>query len=98
VGAISLDVPAPEAWAIYVMDRGYLDFERLHTLTQWGAFFVTAPSRSRLALHFAADQPMEFVRVLTGHYWEWPNQHGYTVRRTRPIATLPRPSLRSLPT
>jgi hypothetical protein len=36
-----LDVLVPEAGAIYVMDRGYLDFERLHTLHQAGAFFVT---------------------------------------------------------
>jgi IS4 transposase len=36
-----LDVMVPEAGAIYVMDRGYLDFGRLHTLHQAGAFFVT---------------------------------------------------------
>ena len=27
------------------MDRGYVDFERLYTLHQAGAFFVTGPSR-----------------------------------------------------
>jgi hypothetical protein len=36
-----LDVLVPEAGATYVMDRGYLDFERLHALHQAGAFFVT---------------------------------------------------------
>ena len=36
-----LDLLIPEAGAIYVMDRGYLDFERLHVLHQAGAFFVT---------------------------------------------------------
>jgi hypothetical protein len=36
-----LDVMIPEAGVIYVMDRGYLDFERLHTRHQVGAFFVT---------------------------------------------------------
>jgi hypothetical protein len=36
-----LDLLIPEAGAIYVMDRGYLDFERLHALHQAGAFFVT---------------------------------------------------------
>jgi hypothetical protein len=30
-----------EAGAIYVMDRGHLDFERLFTMHQAGAFFVT---------------------------------------------------------
>jgi hypothetical protein len=37
----ALDLLIPEAGAIYVMDRGYLDFERLHVLHQAGAFFVT---------------------------------------------------------
>ena len=36
-----LDHLTPEAGAFYVMDRGYLDFERLHRWTQHGAFFVT---------------------------------------------------------
>jgi hypothetical protein len=31
----------PEPGAIYVMDRGYVDFARLHALRQAGAFFVT---------------------------------------------------------
>ncbi|MEX0824212.1 MAG: IS4 family transposase, partial [Woeseia sp.] len=37
----ALDLLIPEAGAIYVMDCGYLDFERLFTLHQAGAFFVT---------------------------------------------------------
>jgi len=36
-----LDHLAPEPGAFYVMDRGYLDFERLYRWTQAGAFFVT---------------------------------------------------------
>ena len=36
-----LDELLPEAGAFYVMDRGYLDFERLHKLHLVGAFFVT---------------------------------------------------------
>jgi hypothetical protein len=36
-----LDELLPEAGAFYVMDRGYLDFERLHRLHLSGAFFVT---------------------------------------------------------
>lgn len=36
-----LDELLPEAAAFYVMDRGYLDFERLHRLHLAGAFFVT---------------------------------------------------------
>src|SRR6202795_3222968 len=36
-----LDQLLPEPGAFYVMDRGYLDFERLHRLHLAGAFFVT---------------------------------------------------------
>jgi Domain of unknown function (DUF4372)/Transposase DDE domain len=36
-----LDLLIPEPGAFYVMDRGYLDFERLHTLHRGGSFFVT---------------------------------------------------------
>jgi hypothetical protein len=36
-----LDLLIPEAGAIYVMDRGYVDFERLQVLHRAGAFFVT---------------------------------------------------------
>lgn len=43
-----LDLLLPEAGAFYVMDRAYLDFQRLHGLTQAGAFFVT---RAKSNLH-----------------------------------------------
>ena len=36
-----LDLLIPEAGAFYVMDRAYLDYERLYWLSQAGAFFVT---------------------------------------------------------
>lgn len=36
-----LDLLLPEAGAIYVMDRAYVDFERLHLLHLAGSFFVT---------------------------------------------------------
>ena len=36
-----LDQLLPEAGAFYVMDRGYLDFERLFRLHSAGSFFVT---------------------------------------------------------
>ena len=37
----ALDLLVPEPGAIYVMDRGYVDFARLYALHQAGAFFVT---------------------------------------------------------
>lgn len=36
-----LDIIVPEAGSFYVMDRAYVDFERLYGLTGVGAFFVT---------------------------------------------------------
>jgi hypothetical protein len=36
-----LDLLVAEAGAFYVMDRAYVDFERLFSLSQAGAFFVT---------------------------------------------------------
>ena len=36
-----LDMLVIEAGAFYVMDRGYVDFARLHAMQQAGAFFVT---------------------------------------------------------
>src|SRR5229473_1571410 len=36
-----LDELVPEPGAFYMMDRGYLDFERLYRLTRAAAFFVT---------------------------------------------------------
>src|ERR1700723_111895 len=39
--ARALDLIIPEAGAIYVMDRGYVDFQRLYVIHQAGAFFVT---------------------------------------------------------
>jgi transposase len=44
--ALALDLIAPEAGAIYVMDRGYVDFRRLYILHQAGAFFVTRAKRN----------------------------------------------------
>lgn len=40
-----LDILPIEAGAFYVMDRGYLDFERLYKMHQAGAFFVTRAKR-----------------------------------------------------
>ena len=44
-----LDDLIPEPGSFYIMDRGYLDFSRLYTLTRFFAFFVT---RSKTNLQF----------------------------------------------
>jgi hypothetical protein len=51
----ALDLLIPEPSAIYVMDRGYLDLERLFVLQQAGAFFVTrAKSNTHLRRIYSA--------------------------------------------
>ena len=55
-----LDILPLEAGAFYVMDRGYLDFARLHTIHQAGAFFVTRAKRgmdARRVYSAANDRP-----------------------------------------
>jgi hypothetical protein len=54
----ALDMLVPEAGAIYVMDRGYIDFARLHTLHQAGAFFVTR-AKSNLSAHRVYSAPTD---------------------------------------
>ena len=50
-----LDILALEAGAIYVMDRGYLDFARLYTMHRAQAFFVTrAKSNTKLRRVYSA--------------------------------------------
>ena len=41
-----LDILIPEPGAFYIMDRGYVDFERLFALNQAGAFFVIRAKRN----------------------------------------------------
>jgi hypothetical protein len=55
-----LDLFVAEAGAIYVMDRGYVDFARLHRLHQAGAFFVTrAKSNMRSRRLYSAPSDRE---------------------------------------
>src|SRR5438093_1475292 len=54
-----LDIVPVEAGAFYVMDRGYVDFERLYAMHQAGAFFVTrakAGMDARRVYSHAADR------------------------------------------
>jgi hypothetical protein len=54
----ALDMLLPEPGAIYVMDRGYVDFSRLHVLHQAGAFFVTR-AKSNLNAHRVYSAPTD---------------------------------------
>jgi len=53
-----LDMLTIEAGAFYVMDRGYLDFKRLFSLHQAGAFFVTRAKRG-MDSHRVYSMPTE---------------------------------------
>ena len=70
-----LDMLAFEAGAFYVMDRGYLDFTRLHRLHQAGAFFVTRAKRgmdARRVYSNTVDRSTGLICdqlvMLTGYY------------------------------
>jgi hypothetical protein len=54
----ALDLLLPEPGAIYVMDRGYIDFARLYVLQQAGAFFVTR-AKSNLDAHRVYSSPTD---------------------------------------
>ena len=53
-----LDLLLPEPGAFYVMDRAYLDFERLYALDQAGAFFVTRAESNSSA---GASTPPQWI-------------------------------------
>jgi len=56
--ALALDLITPEAGAIYVMDRGYVDFARLHSLHQARAFFVTR-AKINMKYHRVYSRPVD---------------------------------------
>ena len=71
----ALDLLQAEPGAIYVMDRGYVDFARLHGLHQAGAFFVTR-AKSNMDAHRVYSAPTDRAAgiicdqtvALNGHY------------------------------
>ena len=82
-----LDQLLPEAGAFYIMDRGFLDFDRLYRFHQAGSFFVTrAKSNTRLQRRYShrvdrigllCDQTV----FLTGQYT--PRTYQAPLRRIR---------------
>jgi len=83
-----LDHLVPEAGAFYVMDRGYLDFERLARLDNARAFFVTrAKSNTKLKRRYSrpVDRSTGLICdqtvVLTGFYTH--KNFGHPLRRVK---------------
>lgn len=75
----ALDLLPIEAGAFYVMDRGYLDFERLYDIHRQGAFYVTRAKRgmdARRICSMPTDREQGVICdqrvVLNGFY---PSQH-----------------------
>ena len=70
-----LDLLVPEPGAFYVMDRGYIDFERLHALHEAGSFFVTR-AKSNMKADRRYSHPVDRATglicdqtvVLSGYY------------------------------
>lgn len=70
-----LDQLLPEPGAFYIMDRGYLDFERLYRFHEAGSFFVTR-SKANLKVQRRYSHPVDRTTglicdqsvVLTGFY------------------------------
>src|SRR6266849_1476393 len=71
----ALDLLLPEAGAYYVMDRGYLDLERLYRLREAGSFFVTR-AKSNLQAERRYSHPVDRASglicdqtvILSGYY------------------------------
>ena len=70
-----LDMLVFEPGAFYVMDRGYVDFERLHAIQRAGAFFVTrakSPMDARRVYSAATARSTGIISdqqvMLNGHY------------------------------
>jgi hypothetical protein len=74
-----LDEISPEAGAFYVMDRGYIDFERLYVFTLSSAFFVvrtkqnvvlqrrySRPVDTSVGLRFRSHRDLDRPRICQG--------------------------------
>ena len=83
-----LDILPVEAGAFYVMDRGYVDFERLYAMHQAGAFFVTrakAGMDARRVYSHAADRTSGVIcdqRVMLNGFYS-ANNYPEHLRRIR---------------
>lgn len=83
-----LDALTPEAGAFYVMDRGYLDFARLHLLHRAGAFFVTR-TKAGVLLDRLESRPVDRTTgVRSDHFvnLRTPKSAGHYPERLRRVA------------
>ena len=99
-----LDILLPEPGAFYVMDRGYLDFERLYALHQAGSFFVTRAKPNFKCKRIYSNPVDRSTGLICGQQVELPvfySQRGYPERLrhirykdsvpSTPMTTMPLP-------
>ena len=92
-----LDNSLPEPGAYYVMDRGYLDFERLYDLHEAGSFFVTR-AKSNLKAERRYSHPVDRATglicdqtvILSGFY----SHKGFPFRSVASSTSIRRPDKR----
>ena len=65
-----LDELIPEPGAFYVMDRGYLDFERLYRFVLTGAFFVTR-TKAGVQLNRLESRPVDRSTGIRSDHTVW---------------------------
>ena len=65
-----LDELIPEPGAFYVMDRGYVDFERLYRFVLTSAFFVTR-TKTGIQLNRLASRPVDRTTGLRSDHIVW---------------------------
>jgi hypothetical protein len=78
-----LDELVPDPGAFYVMDRGYLDFERLYRLTRAAAFVVTR-TKENVQLQRRYSHPVDRSTGVRS------DQTGYSPQ-TAPTSIIQRP-------
>ena len=90
-----LDQLLPEPGAFYIVDRGFLDFERLYRFHEAGSFFVIR-GKSNLKIQRRYSQPVDRTTgvicdqtvVLTGFY----SHKGFDTRCVASVTKTPRPA------
>jgi hypothetical protein len=65
-----LDTLVPEAGAFYVMDRGYVDFQRLYQVVLASAFFVTR-TKTGIKLNRLESRPVDRTTGLRSDHIVW---------------------------
>ena len=92
-----LDQLPIESGAIYILDRGYIDFARLHSIHLAGAFFVTR-AKNNFRFQRLYSQPVSIDRRFAATRSSYrptlsmPSAITASKLRTHPAMSMPRPT------